>query len=328
MWGNRIGWMISAVIVLITTGGLWLLSTQNDTSLPTWDPATQAKFLAKVTLPSDPRALVPGVMTKPCDAGDEYRLAIAAYQENKKTYDTIKSDDGTHRDAFEDILKGADCSNMTLLAKDPALYLGYSNKAVAPLDALKGVAMAMNKRGLGLINAKKPDEAKKYYEAIFSLGVKLWEERLVWDELDLAHNVMSQGAGGLARLAIDAKDLERAKALKDFDSIRSKYVQNVLMPVEKTTHNLESGDPGNVFLLARLSQDRMWRSEAMRQLGRIRFNVSSAETASAADQRAATKLLTKWAADETLDPVIRAAAAQGRDVTDKDLQKEVSGGGD
>jgi len=326
MWGNLRGWGISAVIVLLTAGGIWYLSTLNDVSPPTWDQATQDKYLAKVELSPAPRSVVQ-VMTNPCDAGDDYRAAITAYEANKNTYGA-KFDYKSTADfeAFDDILKGTDCSQMTLLAKDPAEYMGYQGAAIAPLRALKTVVTAMTKRAAMLVNGRKADEAKKYYQAIFSLGTKLWEERLVWDELDAGQELMATGALGLARIAEEEKDTDRYATLKAFDDARSKYVTDVVMPLLHVTHNFSSDAPGNIFLLARSSQDRMWRAEAIRQLGRIRWNVGNAETASAADQRAATRLLTKWADDPTLDPVLRTTAQLARDVSEIDLQKEVTAG--
>ncbi len=77
MWGNKQGWLISAVIVLAMSWMLYAVGRVDDVSRPT------GKFRdtmnAPVAAPVDPLATVKGVMTEPCDSADSYRKAIDEY---------------------------------------------------------------------------------------------------------------------------------------------------------------------------------------------------------------------------------------------------------
>ena len=75
---------------------------------------------------------------------------------------------------------------------------------------------------------------------------------------------------------------------------------------------------GDVFYLAQHAGDRVWRVEAIFALGRMKYFVGS--EGRAADQRGAPRMLQKLTEDS--DPVIRAAAVAGRDLTIDEYRKQ------
>src|SRR6266496_3251561 len=76
MWGNKLGWGISAALVIVTVGTLVMFEMANSLTPPTAFAKDPASF-AVVDLPVAPSALVK--MQDGCDAGDLYRQAIDDY---------------------------------------------------------------------------------------------------------------------------------------------------------------------------------------------------------------------------------------------------------
>ena len=325
MWGNKRGWIFSSVIIFVTVAGLWMLFLAGQPTPPSWDAAKQAKFLAAIDPPNffDPNKqdLVP-MPTKPGDSGNAYRKAIADFQAHKDDYlQFVPSKKDEELEGFRDLLNGAEFSGMTLLGDHPEEYVGFDEKGMAPLTALKHVAQAMESRAMFMIKNDKLDEAKKYLEADFILGVKLWNERVVWDELFVGSGRMSAGAVGLRIIADHQKekDTKRITELQAFDGARQKYMTDMILPLWTMTHNLEPSDAGNLFLLAQKASEPMWRVEAIRQLARLRWNAGSSLPS---DQHHAVWVLRKLAAKDP-NPVIRSIADKASTVTLEELQQEV-----
>jgi len=91
------------------------------------------------------------------------------------------------------------------------------------------------------------------------------------------------------------------------------------MQIEPTLRFVRSIDPkivgtrtGDVFELARRSNERMWRVEAILGLGRVRYFAGAGGTAG--NQHVATRRVGEMAETES-DPAIRAAATVARDLT-------------
>jgi hypothetical protein len=113
-------------------------------------------------------------------------------------------------------------------------------------------------------------------------------------------------AGKLAEVTGD-------KRFADFNTARLKYNSDEIVPMWTIIGAIDpkriAEHSGDVFAIAKDSQERMWRVEAILQLGRLRYNA-----ASGADQRAANRMLKKMAENET-DPIIRAAAKAAAELT-------------
>jgi hypothetical protein len=141
------------------------------------------------------------------------------------------------------------------------------------------------------------------------LGVALRRERLCWEEFSLGQEI-------LAKSAMVLENGDGGAAWKAFEEQRLQFYDQQLDP---TIRFLRSIDPkivgtrtGDVFEMAKRSQDRMWRVEAILALGRVRFFTGTSR--SAADQRAALAAVKKIAAEDP-DTIVRTAAEAARDLT-------------
>jgi len=68
--------------------------------------------------------------------------------------------------------------------------------------------------------------SRKYFEAVYFLGVKLFDERLVMEELDRGIGAMKDGIYGLHEMALAAKDDNRAAELQRQGDALSDYFRN------------------------------------------------------------------------------------------------------
>src|SRR5687768_11812795 len=96
MYGNRLGWMISAGIVIVMAGLLLLLQRADTISPPTAFTKDATVLQAVPPIPGMGDVLA---MTEEGDAGDTYRKAIASYKRNESAYDkftdSTKTDEAT-----------------------------------------------------------------------------------------------------------------------------------------------------------------------------------------------------------------------------------------
>src|SRR4051794_36076635 len=84
MFGNRLGWTISALLVMVVFQPLWNASRP---PVPSRVSGAFPQLLSRVALPQDPRAAVPGLMEQNCDAGEIYRRAIDEHDANARAYE-------------------------------------------------------------------------------------------------------------------------------------------------------------------------------------------------------------------------------------------------
>jgi hypothetical protein len=179
------------------------------------------------------------------------------------------------------------------------------------LEALVVLGVAARRAGQ-LLEPVNPTDALKLYEAVFSLGVKLYEERLTYQELDAGLTMMAEGSKLIGALCANSGDASRAQACERFNAARVEYVkpriqdvQRVIVSVDQSVLEQHAGD---VFYFARGARDRMWRVEAIFKLGRYRFNAGRI-----GDQNNAMLVIRELLDDP--DPVIQAAATAARDLT-------------
>ena len=89
MWGNRLGWVLSACLALVAAQRLWTVSRPPRPSVPS---GAFSNLLSPVALPADPRTVTQSVMVESRDAGELYRQAIEQYAADRKTYDAYSRD--------------------------------------------------------------------------------------------------------------------------------------------------------------------------------------------------------------------------------------------
>ena len=303
MWGNTLGWVLSAILLGIVAPLLWPAIRTPPVSEPS---GVFPDLLSRVALPADPRLAVPALMGDDCDAGELYRKSLEAYQANPRAYDTYHSKPISAQkekpQAIELLARATRCSRMRLFARTPAEVLNYKpdTSAVEAVEKLGNIAIQ-----IGLLHGrdKNAPEARRYFEAAYALGYHLYNERLAWSEFTAGINLMMGAAAGMAKLERDTNP-ERAKALEHFATTIEQYklkqfeLYKVVSTIDTTTVGRHGGD---ILALARSSPEPMWRGEAILALGRMKYN-----TPRRGDQLAAAREVQRLANDP--DPVARAAA--------------------
>lgn len=329
MFGNTMGWIISAIIAAVGGyGGYQLLLLAQPTTPSQVNGVDWAQAIAKPLGLSDvaAAALLPMTSAKD-DAGDLYRQAIADFDAHATLYAALqKPDDFDESEVAE--LKGmglmtqaATCSSMHLFSTHPDEVVGFNTKVVT-LDKLTQIAGAMGKVCLRAKGSTPPNYAvaAKYANALAALGYNLYKERVAWCELDAGEGFMGSGLRELS--SIDKAEHADAKmqAVQAFDAQRQQEYQTIIQPMRDVLTSLGdqniSTHSGDFFQLATdKTMDHVWRVEAIRRIGRLQFY-----SLNSADQRKAPRVLRKLADDGTEDLIIRTAAAKARDMTSYDNQ--------
>jgi hypothetical protein len=323
MWGNKEGWLISLVIVSLMGWKMWDLSQVAAIAAP----SGQFKNLREpIALPIKPEDAVPGLMTEERDAGDLYWKAIEVYRADPKPYEDFevtKPETFKELQAVNLVLQGATANHATIFIDRPEVLVNY--KYPWPdLDAIFNVGQVTNSIGhYYVVSAKNANEelARRYLHAGFSLGTKLYNERLTHGEL-MAGIKLMQGAGdSLKELAKRKGDTARQAALQAFgDQTSGYYTSRVQTLIEKLLSAGQkdlSTHSGDVFELALHNPDRMWRTEALLKLGRYKYEKGG----SYADQIWANRLLKEPQRldqpdlTKDKDPAVARAATIARDLT-------------
>jgi len=319
MWGNRLGWAISSVIVVAVVGLMYLL-VQFDTVSPSTAFTARPGVLDELRLPADPLTVLPA-MTADEDAAPAYRRAIDAYRGNRTLYETFPGTGPKSKynpadlRAVSALLEGTRAKHMRLFADDPAEVILYDS-VENPVAYLKTIGKAALHLALLEQRNDRPQEALRLAEGVFSAGVKLFNERVTYLELQAGMEMMSGGAGMIEKISRDSlKDAARADAAKAFADALRDYQTGTLDPIARA---LTSIDPkvvrqhaGDVFAFAEQSKEKMWRNEAILKLGRMRYFVGT--NGRVGDQKGAMRKVRRYA--ESPDKATRAAGTKARDLT-------------
>lgn len=309
MQAKRLSWSIGVLIVVVCGAGAWWIASQLLNVTPTTQFVHDASNLGVIELPVSPQVVLSPVSDT--DAGALYRESIELYLANPDPYDRFvasgrRSGDADGLDALGVLLRARDGARMNLFSGTPQQVVGHGDKP--ELSAIRTLGKAANRVGALLTYEKKPDEATSYHHGAFALGARLYEERLTLDELLVGLELMSEAAAGIVACGATDDVVRfaefRAAYLPWYES-RIKPMQRIITSIDPTVLTTHGGD---ILYIARHAPERMWRVEAIRALGRMRFNPPRA-----ADRRAAQKLLDHLMNDP--DPVIRAAVEAARSLT-------------
>jgi len=309
--------MISAGIVIVMMGLLFLLQRADTVSPPTAFTRNPA-----VLQPLPPIAGMGEVvaMTEDGDAAETYRKAIASYKRNESAYDkfadSTKTDEATVgrlREGFEAIKAGTNLTKCSLFVKDPTNVINYDS-TIGDLPALKAVGLATVRMGL-LLRDSNPKEAMALLEGAFSLGAKLFNERVSYAEAEAGISIMGSAVDQIIKLSEKSGNKDRATALREFEKARRAYYDEHMTPMYRVLSSLDPGVTnkhiGDVFVVAAQSQDRMWRVEAIRKLGIIRKMGYTRKRKG--DELGAQRAVRKYAQDP--DPVISTAGKVASELT-------------
>lgn len=309
MFGNRLGWGISSAIILCTTVAMLLLYKAGSQIA---DPGPIGLSAAKYTmqLPLEPRSLATW-MSEDGDAVAIYKEAIADYDARPLAY-RIYSDRGKlNSPEYAQIEKGvnllvkaATIRRGGVFADRPAELITYDTDRPALKDALLSIANVAMKVGKQLESEKNVTRAREIYRGVYTLGLKLYEERMVWDEWDAAVQTLAV-AKWLGDLAESADEARRFKQVQE--QIRDFAAKNV-EPVHQAIMRANPPEAGDIAALAVDGGDVMWRVEATLALGRCRYT-----SPRAGDQFGATKLIDQLLADP--EPRVRLAAQVAKSLT-------------
>jgi hypothetical protein len=314
--------MISAGMVVVMVGLLFLLSLADSVSPPSTF-ASNATALAPLPPLGGMGEVVK--MDEAGDAGPTYRKAIDACKRAPKAYETFskstKTDEktvGPLRPGIDALKAGTRLSGMTLFAAEPRSVINYDSEKT-DIPALQAVGMAAARWGL-LIHKESPKEAMELFEAAFSAGAKLFNERVTLAECQAGLGLMGASTTYIARLSEAAGDKERAETAKAFDEARKAFNETYLDAMARIVTSVDPGvlgrHVGDVFVVADSSKERMWRVEAIRQLGKIRF--AAMRDKRKGDQLGAMRAVRKYAQDP--DPAIAAAGKAASELTERDFR--------
>ncbi len=165
------------------------------------------------------------------------------------------------------------------------------------------------------MRARDAGTAGWYYAAVYSLGLKLFQERVVYQEFTTGEELMGIGVGGLRGLAQRQKLNSIVDSLTELETSRLGQYESIIAPVWQILGSIDpqvvAPHAGDVFQLVRdRGVDDLWRVEAALELGRMRYDADRR-----ADQLFAEHLLRELADDPTEQATVRAAAVAGRDLT-------------
>ncbi len=319
MWGNLQGWIIAAVLGLLLSFGLFQLATYNRVSIPTPE-AENPLHLKPITFAISPNIVTP--MADPRDAKDLYRLAIEDIRKSPDQYEAALTANTlnqlSHLKSVKLLLDASSFSKMTLLTSSPKENIGYFPGNISPdLADIEKAGLVVEQIGLLHFNGKNYEEAKKHFHAEFSLGYKLFNERITYKEAEKGIAFMRASVQMLLRIATIEKNENRFRQFSEFDaelSVIFEQLKSLWLIIYAIDERIVAAHVGDVFLYAsEKMQERMWRIEAILKIGRFKYNVGGKD-ARLADQQAADQMLKSLEKTET-DPVLLAAIRAAQNIT-------------
>ena len=164
-------------------------------------------------------------------------------------------------------MEAADYRKAGIFAKRVDAAVGYG--ATPAVTALHQVGGILARIGTEYANKRQYAEAKKYLNAEFVLGLRLYEERMTRQQLSAAMGLMAHAATVLGQIAVyqDEKALklkldDYLKAQRTFTVDQIEPMARVITSVDPSVHPKHIGD---VFVIARE------RIRFFRLLGAIKF---------------------------------------------------------
>ena len=335
-WGNALGWTSAGLLVAVVAALLAVLHRTNAMTPPTAFGRDPANYAA-VALPLDATRVAgqvrPGNADATADAGAIYRAAADAYLADPRagrTYEDFAeaADKPAPPGALPlvqtlvDALDARAGTDVKVFGSDPASLVNY-DRALPRLEALFALGRAAQRQASLLAARGGPgdlDASRQLFAAAFALGVRLYQERVVYRELQLGYRLAGQSLGGLVALAKKRGDAGRAAELAEQSDAFRAYVNGRLEPawsalaaIDDVARGDDAADvhAGDVaFVAANESADPMWRTEAILRLGKNRL-----AAARLGDRAGATRTL-RALARSVSDPRLKLAVAQAQKLTE------------
>jgi len=302
MFGNVLGWVISAVIVALTTIAMSAFYVAGAYISP---PGTVGRNAASYSmqLPLDPRPLATW-MSEEQDAIAIYKEAIAEYNAKTRAYNAYIERGKLNSPEYAEIEKGVNLLVKASTMRRPGVFsdrpgelITYDSDRPALKEALRTLGKTAMKVGRQAEVEKNLSRAREIYRAVYTLGVKLYEERLIFDEWYEAREMLSV-AKWLGEISESSDEGAR---FKQVDDQILPFYKTKIEPVQNTIQVLYP-EAGDAAALAVNGGDLMWRVEAILALGRCRYT-----SPRAGDQIGATRLIDQLMKDS--EPRVRLAAS-------------------
>jgi hypothetical protein len=299
MWGNTLGWSISALLVLVTAAMLWLIETGGRASRADTfgrDP----RNISRLELP--PPTLVVPEMTGDEDSGELYLEAI-------------RRADANQTDALQPLLQARTSARASIFLSTPRQIINYDN-VHPPIAALE--RLATNAVRAAAHSGTSPEQSRLLLESVFSLGHKLFSERLTYEELDLGMRLMAESTVALRRWTEknQVDPAARIAQIDQFNDARLELTKTRILPVATRIRSLDgrvvAANAGNVMHWVQSpSIDRVWRVESILAVGRLRFFVG--ESGRGGNRIKADEVLHELSSED--DVVVRAAVDAAKALT-------------
>lgn len=322
MYGNKEGWVMSVAIIAVVGLMLWKFELLAAPSIA--KPSGQFKNLREpIALPVKPEEVLAGVITEDRDAGDLYWQAIKLYQESPETYDKTRpkyTDRLGELKAIDLLVQATSARNANIFLRKPELLVNY--KYPWPeMDALYKLGIVANSIAFSFQAQGDEVQTKRYAHAAFSLGAKMFNERLTHGELDAGIKLMQASGDTLKTLAKKQNNKAEQDKWEQFGQATKGYYEAKILKLYQVVMSAGmvhiGANAGDVFELAQHNEDRMWKVEALLKVGRYRFNA-----ARKGDQVGAERMLsddpTKYGYQDwtkSPDPAVRAAALAAKQMT-------------
>jgi hypothetical protein len=316
MWGNTVGWVISAIWAAIVVTAIVYLNRSLTEISPPGALSRNPSYLQELSFSVSPTTVLPS-MTRPIDAGPLYRQAIELARADLGSYEAFVQSsrlEGADRlKAIQYILDARESAEMNLFASRAELLLSHEARK-RDLEAISLAGRATVFAGL-LKQKSDPDAALVHFESAFSLGVKMFDERVNYAQFQEGLRLISEATAAM-RMVLDRRgDTERVLAIDTFDAARVQLMHERVLPVWQAIGTIDNrligAHAGDWFYFAANAKERMWRVEATIALGRLRFNVGTGKPGNAPG---AVRILELMCNTET-DPIVKRAAEISRDMT-------------
>jgi hypothetical protein len=320
--GNFKGWLIAGVIVLLELCAVaWALSLDG-LSAPS-ELGRNPQTFERLELPVSPDTIVK--MDQPGDATPLYQQALADYMKRPTEYGALDGDETPDTSAYPAFVLLTQATRM----KDGSPLMPQMKEVVRfgavdrePLVRMKELANLALRVAAKHVANNRNAEAKELFEAVFALGAKLWNERLVYQQAELGLELMANSAAGLQMIAEQAKDAKQVNACKAFNDARSKFIQDRLWaiwkPITDASNEALATHAGDLFVMSSdKMQERMWRVESIFKLGYCRYNIGFGRRG---DQVGAMRRVTELK-EKDADPVVKQAATVAADLTESEFRR-------
>ena len=325
MWGNWIGWVISAVLLGASGAGFYHLAVPPPESAPVH--LIPDSLMRNLSLPEGTDKIVPPGKREG-DAGQLYLQAMMRFKANPTPYNDPIHAAPNDLPAIDLLRQATDYRRMSLFEARPQLLINYNND-LPELDALIKIADAADTVGLGARLDGKYAEAKQCFNAVFALGRHLFDERVTWREMSAGIGMMSDASQNLAKIADDEKDGARSAVLRhlqeELDKYRNELQDKIASPLTNPVESYAGKYSGDIFAIAKdTSVERVWRVQAILHLGRYKWNVADGHRGDQVWGHRVLRRVKNSIDSANLDNVIQTATDVALDLTLDQQRKSIA----